>query len=216
MKRFHVHVAVNDITESVGFYSKVFGTEPTVLKPDYAKWMVDDPRINFAISARGARGTGVNHLGLQVDSDDELKGMRAQLAAADAAGWEPLARYVRIAITLEAGAVALDFSAVLAVTYLVPDAVERAADARREHVGLPIDEFSGVDDAFAVARARLDEDALAQSYDFVIRRERPGQPVDRRQVLRHRSPQRGGECGFVRIENAPLNLQRFAIAIARR
>ena len=138
------------------------------------------------------------------------------LAAADAAGWEPLARYVRIAITLEAGAVALDFSAVLAVTYLVPDAVERAADARREHVGLPIDEFSGVDDAFAVARARLDEDALAQSYDFVIRRERPGQPVDRRQVLRHRSPQRGGECGFVRIENAPLNLQRFAIAIARR
>jgi hypothetical protein len=86
MKRFHVHVTVKDLGESVGFYSKVFGIEPTVLKPDYAKWMVDDPRINFAISACGAgRRTGVNHLGLQVDSDDELKGMRSQLAAADAA-----------------------------------------------------------------------------------------------------------------------------------
>lgn len=85
MKRFHVHVAVNDITESVRFYSQVFGVNPTVLKPDYAKWMVDDPRINFAISARGGRGTGVNHLGLQVDSDEELKGMREQLAAADTA-----------------------------------------------------------------------------------------------------------------------------------
>jgi len=83
MKRFHVHVAVNDIDESVRFYSKVFGFEPTVLKADYAKWMVDDPRINFAISARGAR-PGVNHLGLQVDSDEELRSMRGQLAAADA------------------------------------------------------------------------------------------------------------------------------------
>ena len=85
MKRFHVHVAVNDITESVRFYSQVFGAEPSVLKPDYAKWMVDDPRINFAISTRAGRGTGINHLGLQVDTDDELKGMRSQLAAADTA-----------------------------------------------------------------------------------------------------------------------------------
>lgn len=85
MKRFHVHVAVNDITESVRFYSQIFSAEPTVLKPDYAKWMVEDPRINFAISARGSRGTGVNHLGFQVESDEDLKGMRAQLAAADAA-----------------------------------------------------------------------------------------------------------------------------------
>ena len=86
MKRFHVHVTVDDIDASIGFYSKVFGTAPIVLKPDYAKWMVDDPRINFAISACGAgRRAGVNHLGLQVDSDDELKSMRNQLAAADAA-----------------------------------------------------------------------------------------------------------------------------------
>ena len=84
MKRFHVHVAVNDITESVRFYSQVFGAPPSVLKPDYAKWMVDDPRINFAISTRAGRGTGVNHLGLQVDTDDELSGMRSQLEAADA------------------------------------------------------------------------------------------------------------------------------------
>ena len=83
MKRFHVHVTVKNIGESVRFYSKVFGIEPTVIKHDYAKWMVDDPRINFAISAHGGRSTGVNHLGLQVESDEELKGMRAQLAAAD-------------------------------------------------------------------------------------------------------------------------------------
>ena len=85
MKRFHVHVAVNDITASVRFYSQIFGAEPSVLKPDYAKWMLEDPRINFAISMRAGRGTGINHLGLQVDSDDELRGMRSQLAAADAA-----------------------------------------------------------------------------------------------------------------------------------
>ena len=70
-----IQLAVNDLDESVRFYSRVFGAQPTVLKPDYAKWMVDDPRINFAISARGGRGTGVNHLGLQVDSDEELKGI---------------------------------------------------------------------------------------------------------------------------------------------
>jgi len=83
MKRFHVHVAVSNLDESVRFYSNLFGSGPTVRKPDYAKWMVEDPRINFAISARSAQ-TGVNHLGLQVDSDEELAGMRQQLAAADA------------------------------------------------------------------------------------------------------------------------------------
>ncbi len=83
VKRFHVHVAVNNLDESVRFYSRIFGAEPTVLKPDYAKWMVDDPRLNFAISARGSQ-PGVNHLGLQVDTDEELQGMRDQLAAADA------------------------------------------------------------------------------------------------------------------------------------
>jgi len=84
MKRFHVHVAVADIEQAVPFYSTMFGAEPTVLKPDYAKWMVDDPRINFAISARGAT-PGVNHLGFQLDSEDELRAMHAQLEAADSA-----------------------------------------------------------------------------------------------------------------------------------
>ena len=83
MKRFHVHVGVNNIAESVRFYSQVFGAEPTVLKDDYAKWMVDDPRLNFAISARGGK-PGVNHLGFQLDSGDEFRAMHPQLAAADA------------------------------------------------------------------------------------------------------------------------------------
>ena len=82
MKRFHVHVGVNNLQDSIRFYSTVFGAEPTVVKPDYAKWMLDDPRINFAISHRGGN-TGVNHLGFQVDSDEELKGMRERLTAAD-------------------------------------------------------------------------------------------------------------------------------------
>ena len=77
MKRFHVHVAVNDLESSIRFYSALFGADPTVTKTDYAKWMIEDPRINFAISERGTR-TGVNHLGLQVDSDDELEVLRAQ------------------------------------------------------------------------------------------------------------------------------------------
>jgi len=83
MKRFHVHVAVANLHDSVAFYSKMFAAEPTVLKPDYAKWMVEDPRINFAISTRGS-APGVNHLGFQVDSEDELTGMRDRLVAADA------------------------------------------------------------------------------------------------------------------------------------
>ncbi len=82
MKRFHVHVAVKDLESSIRFYSALFGAEPTVSKSDYAKWMVDDPRINFAISQRGGH-VGVNHLGLQVDSDDELEGLRAQAKQAD-------------------------------------------------------------------------------------------------------------------------------------
>lgn len=82
MKRFHVHVAVADLAASIRFYSSLFGTEPSVVKPDYAKWMLDDPRINFAISARGAPA-GLNHLGIQVDSTEELGALRAQVAAAD-------------------------------------------------------------------------------------------------------------------------------------
>jgi len=82
MKRFHVHVAVRDLATSIRFYSSVFGAQPTVVKPDYAKWMLDDPRINFAISERGA-AVGVNHLGIQVDSNEELIALREQVSAAD-------------------------------------------------------------------------------------------------------------------------------------
>ena len=91
MKRFHVHVSVNDLEKSVRFYTSVFGVGPAVTKSDYAKWMLEDPRINFAISNRGGK-PGVNHLGLQVDSSDELAALRAQVARADiAADDEPAA-----------------------------------------------------------------------------------------------------------------------------
>lgn len=82
MKRFHVHVSVDELEKSIGFYSALFGAAPAVLKPDYAKWVLDDPRLNFAISRRGA-AAGVNHLGFQVDSDEELKELRGRVAAAD-------------------------------------------------------------------------------------------------------------------------------------
>ena len=85
MKRFHVHVAVQDLGSSIRFYSALFGAEPSVSKTDYAKWMVDDPRINFAISQRAGGGIGVNHLGLQVDSDQELESLRTQAESADLA-----------------------------------------------------------------------------------------------------------------------------------
>jgi catechol 2,3-dioxygenase-like lactoylglutathione lyase family enzyme len=84
MKRFHVHVSVEDLDKSIRFYSTVFGQGPAVQKPDYAKWMLEDPRINFAISERGARA-GVDHLGIQVDTDEELQELRNRAAAADLA-----------------------------------------------------------------------------------------------------------------------------------
>lgn len=68
MKRFHVHVSVDNLDANIRFYSNVFGMPPTVLKPDYAKWMVDDPRVNFAISKRGLK-PGVDHLGIQVEAE---------------------------------------------------------------------------------------------------------------------------------------------------
>jgi predicted enzyme related to lactoylglutathione lyase len=71
MKRMHVHVAVDDLTSSMKFYSALFAAKPSVVKPDYAKWMLDDPHVNFAISARG-RAHGLDHLGIQVESKDEL------------------------------------------------------------------------------------------------------------------------------------------------
>lgn len=84
MKRFHLHVAVDDIEKNIRFYSALFGAQPSVLKPDYAKWMLEDPRVNFAISMRGAK-SGLDHLGVQVENDAELDAMRTQMVAADAA-----------------------------------------------------------------------------------------------------------------------------------
>jgi catechol 2,3-dioxygenase-like lactoylglutathione lyase family enzyme len=84
MKRFHVHVAVEDLAASIRFYSTLFGTEPAVIKGDYAKWMLEDPRVNFAISQRGGK-VGINHLGLQTDSDAELEQLNVQLQQADLA-----------------------------------------------------------------------------------------------------------------------------------
>ena len=89
MKRFHVHVSVKDLSHSIAFYSKLFGAEPTVAKSDYAKWMIEDPRINFAISSRDGK-PGLNHLGFQVDSNEELSQLREQAAQADIAAVEEM------------------------------------------------------------------------------------------------------------------------------
>ncbi|RCS30343.1 glyoxalase/bleomycin resistance/dioxygenase family protein [Rhodanobacter denitrificans] len=83
MKRFHVHVNVDQLDRSIRFYTTLFGVAPSVLKPDYAKWMLDDPRVNFAISQRG-RQAGVDHLGVQAEDDAELAAIGARLQAADA------------------------------------------------------------------------------------------------------------------------------------
>jgi hypothetical protein len=80
MKRLHVHVAVDNLADSIRFYSGMFASEPTVMKTDYAKWQLDDPRVNFAISQRGAQ-IGLNHLGIQVESASELGEMQSRLAA---------------------------------------------------------------------------------------------------------------------------------------
>jgi len=82
MKRLHVHVSVDDLEASVRFYSTLFAAEPAVSKPDYAKWMLDDPRVNFAISPRGA-ATGLDHLGIQVETPDELQEVYGRLRQAD-------------------------------------------------------------------------------------------------------------------------------------
>jgi len=84
MKRFHVHVAVDDLAANIRFYSTVFGAPPTVEKPDYAKWMLEDPRVNFAISQRGLKA-GIDHLGFQLESEEELSAQRAQIERADVA-----------------------------------------------------------------------------------------------------------------------------------
>jgi predicted enzyme related to lactoylglutathione lyase len=78
MKRFHVHVAVDDLTRSIGFYAALFAAEPSVIKPAYAKWMLDDPRVNFAISTRG-RQPGLDHLGIQAENVGELNEIHGRL-----------------------------------------------------------------------------------------------------------------------------------------
>jgi catechol 2,3-dioxygenase-like lactoylglutathione lyase family enzyme len=82
LKRLHVHVGVNDLANSVHFYSTLFGSEPTVLKDDYAKWMLDDPRVNFAISEGNHARRGIEHLGIQVESTEERSEVYDRLKAA--------------------------------------------------------------------------------------------------------------------------------------
>ena len=83
MKRLHVNISVSDLDSSVGFYNSLFNAEPTVLKRDYAKWMLEDPRVNFAITTRGER-KGLDHLGIQVENDDELGEVYSRLKTAGA------------------------------------------------------------------------------------------------------------------------------------
>jgi catechol 2,3-dioxygenase-like lactoylglutathione lyase family enzyme len=84
MKRFHVHLHVDDLAQSIGFYSKLFAAEPARLESDYAKWMLADPPVNFAISTRGTR-PGIDHLGIQTDDAAELAALKARAEAADMA-----------------------------------------------------------------------------------------------------------------------------------
>ena len=84
MKRIHIHIGVEKLDESIRFYSAIFGAQPVKTKPDYAKWMLEDPRVNFAISTRASKN-GVDHLGIQVEENAELEELRARVKAADLA-----------------------------------------------------------------------------------------------------------------------------------
>ena len=81
MKRMHVNLSVSDLEKSIGFYSALFGAEPSVQKTDYAKWMLEDPRVNFAISSRGSQD-GIDHLGIQVEDENELNEVYSRLKTA--------------------------------------------------------------------------------------------------------------------------------------
>jgi catechol 2,3-dioxygenase-like lactoylglutathione lyase family enzyme len=83
MKRMHLHVSVPDLAQSIEFYAALFGAAPAVVKDDYAKWMLDDPRVNFAISQRGVRA-GIDHIGIQAETSDELGEIAGRLKAAGA------------------------------------------------------------------------------------------------------------------------------------
>ena len=82
MKRFHIHIAVDNLQDNIRFYSALFGTDPAISKPDYAKWMLDDPRVNFAISQKCGAEKGIEHLGLQVEDQAELAEVYGRLGAA--------------------------------------------------------------------------------------------------------------------------------------
>ncbi len=84
MKRFHVHLHVDDLNRSIGFYSQLFAAQPARIEADYAKWMLEDPPVNFAISTRGSK-PGVDHLGFQTDDEQELLALKARAEAADMA-----------------------------------------------------------------------------------------------------------------------------------
>ncbi len=83
MKRLHVHVSVDDLAQSRRFYSTLFAAEPTVVKDDYVKWMLDDPRVNFAISTRAGRAAGISHLGIQAEDETELAEVYDRLSRAE-------------------------------------------------------------------------------------------------------------------------------------
>jgi catechol 2,3-dioxygenase-like lactoylglutathione lyase family enzyme len=83
MKRLHVHVSVDDLEQSRRFYSTLFAAEPTVVKDDYIKWMLDDPRVNFAISTRSGRAVGISHLGIQAEDETELAEVYERLSRAE-------------------------------------------------------------------------------------------------------------------------------------
>lgn len=83
MKRLHLHVGVENLSRSIGFYSTLFGADPTVVKHDYAKWMLEDPRVNFAISSGNHAGKGIEHLGIQAENPQELSEVYGRLRAAD-------------------------------------------------------------------------------------------------------------------------------------
>lgn len=85
MKRLHVHVSVDELASSISFYSALFGADPVVNKPDYAKWLLEDPRVNFAISRKDDNATGLNHLGVQVETEDELAEVYERLGRANIA-----------------------------------------------------------------------------------------------------------------------------------
>lgn len=85
MKRLHVHVSVDQLDPSIAFYSALFGAEPVVRKGDYAKWLLDDPRVNFAISRKEDNAAGLNHLGVQVETEEELNEVYERLGAANIA-----------------------------------------------------------------------------------------------------------------------------------